>query len=260
MIKRRTWLIGLTGVLIALVAAASAIAESWRPLPWHLVDHTWRYPPIPEFQQLSAQVDIRGQLGPGSNVYIAPLYGKIGTVPFYFGMQTDLGGKGPGFIFSRWGQATRDDGHPAPGGWVDALTDSQSGEGDFAGVRLSYPWTPGLYSFRMRARPEDGATRVELEVFDHQRGRLIDVGSLRFPTATTAFSPDATGFVEIYGKRTPTGSVAPFSVTFKPPLVNGVVQPSDGRSWTPKGVPPLARTAKAADSVVIEVGGMIPSQ
>jgi hypothetical protein len=258
--SRRLWLFGLAGGLLALVALATASAEAWRPLPWHLLDHTWSYPPVPEFQQLSAQVEIAGRVGSGDHVYIAPLYGKVGGTAFYFGMQTDLGGKGPGFIFSRWGAATREDGRPAPGGWVDALTDAQSGEGDFVGVRLSYPWTPGRYTFRLRAVPEGRVQRLELEVFDHQRARLVDLGSLRTPSAAAAFFSEPVAFVEIYGKRPPAGPVTPFTVSFKPPLVNGSIQPSDGRSRTPAGVPPLARVQRAADAIVIQVGGFVSAE
>jgi hypothetical protein len=252
--ERRRFLCVLA-VAAAFVAAA-ALAGEPRPMPWHLVDAAWPYPPVAEFRQLSAEVEIRGM--PGERVYIAPVYGRIGATPFYFGMQTSLGGRGPGFLFSRWGPARRDDARPAAGGWAEALTDSQSGEGDFAGVRLPYAWTPGRYTFRLQALPEADGRRVELEVFDHQRGRLVEVGALRFRGSTAGFSPEAVGFVELYGARPAPGPLPGFTVVLAPPLVNGAVMPADARWRTPAGVPPLARTSRAAASVVVEVGGPVP--
>lgn len=251
--------------------AGPAGAQEWKRLPWHLADYFFRLPEIADFRTLSIEVDIQGRIEPGHYVYVAPLNGKIGGDMFYFGLQTDLYNGparkmvGKGLIFSRWGVAEAGDGRPGPGGWSEAMTHSQSGEGDFASVRLPYAWQPGRYTFRLESRsaaPLPGQW-VDLSVTDHQRARRIEVGALRFPAAPPArFDPQPAGFVEIYGKppadpARPGQIVAPdISVRLGPPLINGAIGPMGGDIHQSRRVPPLARVTKTADhGAMVVVGG-----
>ncbi|MBF0326609.1 DUF3472 domain-containing protein [Magnetospirillum moscoviense] len=254
-----------------LVAAGPAGAQEWKRLPWHLVDYFYRMPDIADFRTLSMEVEIQGRVEPGQYVYVAPLNGKIGGNMFYFGLQTDLYNgdtrkmMGKGFIFSRWGAAEAGDGKPGPGGWAEAMTHTQSGEGDFASVRLPYAWQPGRYTFRMEARPATPLPGqwVDLSVTDHARARRVEIGSLRFPTnAPARFDPMPASFVEIYGKlpkdpARPGLLVAPdFTVRFAPPLVNGGLSPLGGDVHQSSRVPPFARLTRAADhGAMVVVGG-----
>jgi hypothetical protein len=254
---------------------APAHAEPWKNLPWHLVDYFYRMPDIGDFRALTMDVEVQGRLESGQFVYIAPLNGKIGGNMFYFGLQTDLynGDRrkmmGKGFIFSRWGAAEVGDGKAADGGWAEAMTHTQSGEGDFASVRVPYAWGSGRYTFRIETRSAAPLTGqwADLSVTDHDRARRIEVGSLRFPTPPPArFDRQPASFVEIYG-RLPTSPAQPslltapdFTVRFGPPRVNGAIGPEGGDIHQSRRVPPFARLTRAADhGALVVVGGTAPA-
>ena len=44
------------GLAVLLCVAASATAAEWRPLPWHLIDHTYRVPAAERFHSLDMDV------------------------------------------------------------------------------------------------------------------------------------------------------------------------------------------------------------
>jgi hypothetical protein len=270
----------LLGLLVGLVVLAGPWADTaqaqWKKLPWHLVDHYYRMPEIADFRTLSIDLDLQGHVEPGQFVYIAALNGKISGDLFYFGFQSDLWNTnqrksaGKGIIFSRWGKADKADARPTAPGWAESLTDSQSGEGDFASIRLPFDWQQGRYVFRVETRSAAPRTGLwaDLAVIDKDRNRRIDVGSLRFPaTPPVGFDPLPASFVEIYGKlprsaTDPQVRVAPdFTVRFAPPLVNGAILPIGNDFHQSRRVPPLARLTRGADfGASVVVGGTVAAQ
>lgn len=261
----RHW--GLLGglMLLAVAMARPAAAQAW--------NYFHALPEIERFHTLAIDVEIIGRLEPGDRVYVAPISGKLGGNGFYFGLQTDLhqskAGKmtGKGLIFSRWGEVAPTDAQPAPGGWIEAQSHAQSREGDFAGVRLPYAWRAGKYTFRLETRSAAPLTGqwLDLAMDDHQQGRRVDIGSLRFPAALPArFDRRPASFVEFYGSlpRHPTQPdlvVAPdFTIRFGPPRVNGAITPDGGTIHHSRRLPSLARvTPDAGGGVTMAVGGTV---
>lgn len=243
-------------------------SRSWAPAPWHLVD-MWTHVNGPDtFQSLSIDVEVDGdvtQPGGGKLTYIAPIYGKINDNGFYFGMQTDVsrpGGAVRGFLFSRWGRASTQDARVAAEGWSSALTAAQSGEGDFVGVRVAYPWSAGRYTFHLRPDRLDGdATWIGLTIHDHQTNDDIDVGSLRFPGRQVVLDGAVASFVEIYGgdvinnlcrSRMPATGVTVLSRL----LVNGqaINLRRDSSCYFSKDVPPLTSITRTVSKIAIQFG------
>ncbi len=251
--------IALTGL------AAAAQAQDWKPLPWHVVNVRHAFAET-AFDSLRVTVDIAGDVEEGDYVYIAPAYARVGGVPFYFGLQTDLlvagENRGKGFIFSRWGRLQSDDARPAPGGWHAALDDAASGEGDFVGVRLQYPWTAGSYTFLLTRRParRGGADWFDLVVFDHQRRQWVDAGGLRFPAdGPPTLENGIISFLELYpypyGRAFPRGYQVPdLAVTFGAPMVNGREPARRSSLFTPPKVPPLAATTLEDGEATVRLG------
>ncbi|CDL01015.1 conserved protein of unknown function [Magnetospirillum gryphiswaldense MSR-1 v2] len=240
----------------------------WKQPAWHLVDMWYDLGDSQPFKSLTIEVEVDGDVTePGRDklIYIAPVYGKINGSGFYFGMQTDVsrpGGAKRGFIFSRWGRASSEDAAPAEGGWSAALTHAQSNEGDFAGVRVAYPWKAGRYLFRMEPTMSDGGgTWVALVVGEYDSGKVIEVGSVRFPGQDLTIDKDAVSFVEIYGHevidnicrtRMPSTGVA----VFRQLEVNERAIDLRRRSSCvfPRDVPPLAAVSRSPDDVIVEFG------
>lgn len=258
----------LAPLLLVPWLVSGAWAKSVKPLPWHLVDYFYQMPAVPDFRSLAITVDVQGRApAEGDFIFIAPLWGKIGNASFYFGMQTDLYHNatrrmaGPGFIFSRWGETTPEDARPEPGGWSAALTHAKSGEGDFVGVRLPYRWATGRYTFRIDARPDDGAVGqwLTLAVHEHLSGRRIAVGSLRFAVPFPGrTAPRPASFVELYAR--PAGQqldayLPPrFSVVFGWPLFNNGVRPLLGEARHDPAVPSLADVRESGNGITVAVG------
>lgn len=256
-----TWALALA-LTTAGEAAGEAAAEKWRPLPWHLVDLYYDLDETPEFDTVEVTASLDGDLAARSYVYLAPLYGKIGGTPFYFGMQTDMRGKGDyrgkGFIFSRWGKARTSDARVAADGWSQALSARLSGEGEFVGVRRPWPWRQGAYAFRL-SRTGDW---LDLSVLEESSGTWIDVGGLRFPGPSFTFDDGPVGFVELYpyplGKGFPDDYVLPSAtIRLTPPKLNGHVVPRKATAIGGRGVPTLVEVAGSdAESIIVLRSGM----
>lgn len=241
----------IVGILALLATSASALAETpWRKLPWHLVDYFYRFEASQGFRSLAIEVDVRGNAKEGDFIYLSPLWGKIGGTGFYFGLQTDVQDRrvkryiGKGVIYSRWDSTTRADARAAPGGWVDALDDARSGEGDFVGVRLPYAWGEGAYNFLLLARPiANGGGWVDLVFFDHAAGRWVDAGGLRFPSLNGFYERPAS-FLEIYayplGPQFPDRYVVPnMEIKIGTPLLNQTLRPLDAKPRIGERIPHL---------------------
>ncbi|MFN3076742.1 MAG: hypothetical protein ABT940_07680 [Alphaproteobacteria bacterium] len=251
--------------LALFLLLGTATAAEYKPLPWHLADYHHHLPEVSDFGTLSIDVDIRGKIGEGDFLFLAPLWGHIGRNSFYFGMQTDMIDDthnrvvGRGLLFSRWGPATTADARAAAGGWSTALTDAKSREGDFTSVRRGYAWTPGRYTFRLTVQGSgtSGGQWLALSMEDHQTGRRVPVGSLRFEDGTPArFGTRPVSFVEVY--RRPPGTVAsqpysppPLAVTMGPLVVNDRIRPRGGQTYIGAKVPQVAKVTEEVAGVRI---------
>lgn len=248
--------------LIVTAAATAADATDWRPLPWHLIDHTYRIPPAARFHSLNMDVELTGTPATGDFLYVAPLWGEIGGNGFYFGLQTDIWDghcpcyRGKGAIFSRWGRASLADARPAAAGWSEALDAAHSAENAYAGVRLPYGWRGGAYHFHLAAQDTaDGGCWVDLTITEDASGRTDDVGSLHFPRCGPVM-PSPVSFVEVYGRNAPAPPRIPtLTVRFHGPVVNGQPIVSAGSWYIPTGVPPVARPELEDDGMSVSFPG-----
>ncbi|TAN49568.1 MAG: hypothetical protein EPN26_11130, partial [Rhodospirillales bacterium] len=145
--------VGKFAVLAALVTFLpfkAAGEEPYRRLPWHLVDIYWKLDPAIQqetFSELSVEVSVEGDALKSPPLFIAPIgLFWLGEARGYAGMQTWLkhdpeGHRGPGLIFSRFGERRQDRLRVAPGGTFE----SAGYEGDFLSVRHGMDWNAGSY-------------------------------------------------------------------------------------------------------------------
>jgi hypothetical protein len=99
---------------------------------------------------------------------------------FYFGVQSNVQGKGKGLVFSRFG--TLDLANAKTAGTPDSWSVSSSTEGGFVGVRRLYAWTSHAYDLRLSATNDDSVGRwFGFWVIDRDTGLQTYVGALRFP-------------------------------------------------------------------------------
>ena len=146
-------------------------------------------------------------------------YGKISGDPFYFGIQTDVQGKGKGAIFSRWETQNLNFARYSDSeGWVQ----SSGHEGDFIGVRRSYDWGVGDY----RARPAPDGTDPDgtwfgLWLTDLSTGETTWIGSLKFRHKQGTAKAYGPGYstMEIYGHKNQIRpiDIPQWRVSLKPP-------------------------------------------
>jgi hypothetical protein len=178
MVKCCCWLISLLAGLV--VWPAPARAEPF--LPSGLAYVWWTFG-VAEFEDLQIDVTIHNEVDTKPGLYFQVYQGQIGDVGFYLGLQTDVyrprqGGQGKGLIFSRWKTRREADARPVFDGWVE----SSGHEGDFVGVRRTYPWGKGTYRLRLTALDEDDeGVWYGFFILDRGRNREDYAGSLRFP-------------------------------------------------------------------------------
>ena len=99
---------------------------------------------------------------------------------FYFGIQTNVQGRGKGVIYSRFG--TQDPADSEVPNSPDAWAVSSPTEGGFVGVRRLYNWTAGSYVLRIAAVRDDAAGRwYGLWLLDPTQKVSSYAGALRFP-------------------------------------------------------------------------------
>ncbi len=214
-----------------------------KPMPWHLGDMWWDIGEAAtkeEFQSLDLDFEIKGEVGPGVKLYIAPTGGSGGVASqnFYGGLQTDSWMNrtlaepaewqrraiGRAAIFSTWDDRSLSSILPAPGGYFD----SAGHEGDFISVRNKVAWDQGRYTYRVcRLSTEEiaGKKRAWIGAFviNHQSGQVAFVGALRLKQGDNLhLTKHLSAFVEIYGGR-PSFASLPYGleVTFMKPKVNG---------------------------------------
>ena len=177
------------------------------------------------FRELVTDFTIHNDVGDWSDehgYYLILIQNEISGAGFYFGVQTDVQGRGKGVIFSRWGtrdlaNAKWDETH----GW----TQSSGHEGDFIGVRRYYNWGQGDY--RVRIAPEGRDADGEwfgLWITDLTTYETTWIGSLKFPllNGTATFGPYSSATIELYGyPQIRPIDIPQWHVSVKPPMGDG---------------------------------------
>jgi hypothetical protein len=123
---------------------------------------------------------------------------------FYFGVQTNVQGRGKGVIMSRWGSRRLADTKVAPGcSERDAWSVSSDSEGGFIGVRRLVPWGEGRMSLAVARQQDDSQGRWFGITLLPRGSAPIFCGALRFPRDREGRYPQilaegAGSFVEHY--------------------------------------------------------------
>lgn len=163
----------------------------------------WRWERASDhFREVVTDFTIHNDVGDWSEqdgYYLILTQNRISETGFYFGLQTDVNGRGKGLIFSRWG--TRDLAN-ARYSETDGWTESSGHEGDFIGVRRSYNW--GIGDYRVRIAPdglEPDGEWFSLWITDLGTDEITWVGSLKFPllNGTATMNPYSSATIELYG-------------------------------------------------------------
>ena len=278
-----TRILGATGVGILVVGLSPIAAQPFRsdvidgsinrsltvptdltvPTPWHLTGvHMVFDDPrglLEDVVTLSTILTVRGDVGEGINLYIAPFntyfQGFEGALFFYGGIQTSIDGRtnkndpwsfvsrGKGAIFSRWNERHIEAIDQAPGG----LAESSGHEGDFISVRNDMQWETGRYRLSLIRGPyvhgdplppptaerSDVAnswgrlehTWIRMEATNLDTGKTTFIGALAFPGRTFSLNNVNwnAAFVEIYGSPDPfpAARTPKISITFERYQVNG---------------------------------------
>ena len=191
----------------------------------------WRWESGQEyFRELITDITIHNDVGDWSDqygYYLILVQNSISEAGFYFGIQTDVNGRGKGLIFSRWG--TRDLAN-ARFSETDGWTESSGHEGDFIGVRRSYHWRTG--DFRVRIAPdglEPDGEWFSLWITDLGLGDTTWIGSLKFPllNGTARMKPYSSATIELYGYRPIRPIDVPqWHVSVKRPIGDGIMSAS----------------------------------
>jgi hypothetical protein len=239
----------------------------YAPMPWHLVDTWWDIGQETPFESLAVDVTVGDDVPSAVTLYIAALgLGHLSKTPFYGGIQTQADGYtkrdqkvrplGPGFLFSMWGERSHDAIRPSEGGFCQ----SSGHEGDFVSVRRAYAWKKGKYTYRLTRMDRemiDGTphTWIGAFVYAHEKDENVFVGALRFKGEGLVLDRKVANFVEVYGRRRPVADIPRVTVTFGPPVVNGVAATKPtAEAVYPKAVPDYADAVAKDGSLVITVG------
>ena len=92
-------------------------------------------------------------------------------------------------------------------------------------------------------------------VYCHENDEHLFVGALRFKGESLMLDRNVANFIEVYGRRRPLADIPKVTVTFSPPIVNGIVAKNPtAKAIYPKGVPDYAEAAVDGGSLVIKVG------
>lgn len=154
---------------------------------------------------------------------------------FYFGIQTNVQGRGKGLIFSRFG--TLDLANSETAGTNDSWSVSSGTEGGFVGVRRLYDWTAKSYILRLSALRDDSAGRwFGLWLIDEAVNAEIYAGALRFPKDADGVYPlimvEGFGSFIEHANAVSSPQLVPFwEVSVGRPVANGRTVASTSASW-----------------------------
>ncbi len=262
------------GLLPTLALAADDAAEqSFKKMPWHLIDVWWDIGADQPFESYSVDVNISEDVAPDVNLYISPIgLGHLNKLAFYGGMQTQADAQtkhdqtirkiGPGYLLSMWGERSLDAIRPASRG----LCQSSGHEGDFVSVRCPHAWKRGDYTYRIVKMDKEliddqPYTWVGAFVYSKQEDEHVFVGALRFKGENLSLGRNLANFVEVYGAYQPVSKIPKLNVTFGDLRVNGkLVEHPTARASYPKDVPDYANAVAKDHSIVIAVGDKVENR
>lgn len=251
----RLWLV--LAVFAALFPWSAEARDAYRRLPWHLVDVHWQLDSLVEiepFKELAIDVGVEGDAFTGPQYYIAP-FGlfMLGDSQAYAGMQTSLrldqaGSRGPGVIFSRFGERRLEMLRTATGG----IYESAGYEGDFISVRNAMKWDEGRYTAKLSVVPDqqspEGGRWVSFQLCEKQQSHCTPAGELAFPRKSANLKNNLYSFVEIYADLADEKQITPLTVTFSPPKLNGKpVMVMKATAIYPVDVPFVVRSQRTPD-------------
>lgn len=193
-------------VCVGAVCCPPPVRAGSFALPAHTSWVDWSFSaPLAE---LEFDIYVGNDPGEGVGLYFAPASSTIDGTQFYFGMQTllyepNVGPTTRGLLFSRWDTLDPADTRAARDGYIELGTH----EGEFAGVRLNYPWSVGWYRLRLERMEADGPRDwFDLHIVELPGGADTFVGGLRFPRSDpgtpATISASSIGFTEVYSGAT----------------------------------------------------------
>ena len=150
-------------------------------LPQGMAYGWWHFAEL-SLRDLTFRVQIDGDTNRSPGRYLQLYQGKIGSVGFYLGFQTDVhrpqyGWQGHGLVFSRWDTRDSNDARVATNGWIE----NAGHEGNFVGVRVCYLWSSGEYDCALVPVDTDSCgTWYEFMVTSKNTDEKISAGCLRF--------------------------------------------------------------------------------
>jgi len=241
--------------------------------PWHMVGLYFTLDQSYEMETFSVDLKVLSDVPDDLYLYISPFGGgRINETGFYGGIQTQCGGYqsvlgeqndgpfiplGRAMIFSRWGNRESSAIRMAAGG----VCESSGYEGDFISVRNSLKWKKGTYTLTLKKTEQtvllstELHTRVELQVYDHQKKQTFVCGSLAFPGTTLVLDPENYLFFELYSKRVNVNELPPMKFVCENYCVNGkpVHIPFVAANYD-KNFPKYADAAYANGTFSVEIG------
>lgn len=183
----------LKALALLLFAAALTTANAYGDMRGGGLYFGWSWPAALGLGMTSLDMDLRVNNDPITTdvlFFSTQLYCGTQTLRnvFYFGIQTNVQGRGRGLIFSRFG--TRDLANAETAGTADSWSVSSGSEGDFIGVRRTYYWTAHHYVLRLRAMRDDSDGRwFGFWLIDKDLNAETYGGALKFPKDSNGMHP-----------------------------------------------------------------------
>lgn len=244
-------------------------------LPWHLVNTYLDLPEISNVHSLSIDVMFLDDVPESANLFVAAISGRcVNKQQFYFGCWTHMDGLdqklhvhhdlGPGLVFSKWGDRSRDLIRLSQGGYFVA----SGHEGDHVSTRAKYKWAKGKYTFtlnRLNSTKTDDENFVWIGafVYSYAANDEFYVGAIRFPGNQLTFSGQVGSFVELYdaNPKARPNRIPNFRVAIGGLSIDGVlVKPKSVIAVYPEDVPDHAVASRIdlADAKQLALPGPNP--
>jgi Domain of unknown function (DUF3472) len=224
-------------VLLKITFAIAQTNSSLPRYPWHLADVWWTTKEAIEFNELSIDFRVNGNISQDHDLYIAPLgLIKIGATPIYGGIQTNVSAwkskseqthlnLGLGAIFSKWSSDNTPITLDHAKGSSDSYFEAAGYEGNFISVRKKYVWSNGYFTYSIRRasiQNEKNSIWYTAYIKNHTTNVETEVGSLKTDKALQKLSTDIASFVEVYGAPNNSSSAVPqVTVIFNEPKIDG---------------------------------------
>jgi len=178
--------------------------------PWHMVNTFSTYADAMPFEILEIDYQLLDDLQSTGNVnsyFIAPMYGEINGIRFYFGFTskdcpTTRDNKienieSSCYRFTRFSQSSEQTVQKSKNGYVHA----GDHEGEHAGVGIQSANARGLYTLRLESHKhklnnKEESSLIKIYVFIHNNKTLAHVGNVIFPGYPASISREMGSFIE----------------------------------------------------------------